>query len=331
MTGGPALILGASGQDGTLVARQLRGDGVVVHGTGRRLADRMPDQWGPLGLADGVHRHSVDLDDAAAVLTLIDHVRPDQIYCLSGQSSVGRSFAEPEATRRSHVAPMVNVAEAVKALRIDPHIMLAGSGEVFGETSADAPATESSPMAPASPPPSPYAAAKAEAIQRAQQYRDDSNVRISVAHLFGHESPLRRADFVFGKVIGAILNIRAGRIETLSLGRGDVVRDWGWAPDYADAMIRMAARDDPVDLIIATGTSVSLQSAVAALFAAAGLDAADHVTFGDTAFARPTEARTMYADPSAARAVIDWKGSTPFPGLATLLLRNGIGAVTPAA
>ncbi len=327
MTRDTALILGASGQDGTLIAQQLSSEGVAVHATGRRLGEQLPQSWRPFDLDTMVHRHTLDPRDFDRVRSLIDHVRPTQLFCLAGQSSVGRSFDEPLATYQSHILPLLNAAEAIRQLGLATHIVFAGSGEMFGETSQDAPATETSIMAPRSP----YAAAKAMAVTLAKSYRSDFGTRISVAYLFGHESPLRSDAFVFGKVLGAIWAVLANGSEAngsgtggsgqITLGDGEIIRDWGWAPDYAAAMIAMARLNDPIDLILATGTSVSLKQAVEALFEAAGLDASNHVTFGDPAMVRPHESRQMFAYPAKARQVIGWTDSRAFPELAELLLR----------
>ena len=215
-------------------------------------------------------------------------------------------------------APLRNVAAAVIAHRVPAHIVYAGSGDVFGETSAARPATETSAFVPLSP----YADGKAQAVQIARQYRLAGDVRISIAHLFGHESPLRPATFLFGKLVAAIGRIAAGDNSPITLGRGDIIRDWGWAPDYAAAMMAMAACEEPQELVLATGAPVMLRDAVSALFCAAGLNMDDHVRFDDPALIRDGEAASMVADPARARAAIGWTGSTPFPVLAERLLNT---------
>lgn len=311
-----ALVLGAGGQDGTLITRMLLNDGGTVHATGRTLDFTKRPAFSTLVGHDRLHNHLLDPEDAGAVRTLVESVRPDQIYCLTGQSSVGRSFALPAQTIRSHLLPLLNLGEAVRAVGLDPHIVYAGSGDVFGETSADAPARENSPLRPASP----YGAGKAAGVMAARSLRDDFGLRISIAHLFSHESASRPPQFVFGKVIEAVGAIRAGQGGPLVLGRGDIVRDWGWAPDYAAAMIAMAEQDEPTDLILATGHSVRLDSAVAAIFAAAGLDAGQHVQWDEPAHVRRNEIGCMAADIALARQRIGWTGSIAFPALADRLL-----------
>ena len=318
MTDGPALVIGASGQDGSYIVRTLLDRGIAVHATGRALASQIPGNWTRLNIGARVQRHSLDPSDAAAVDALVATARPSQIFCLSGQSSVGRSFACPDETIASHVLPLRHVAAAVIAHRVSAHIVYAGSGDAFGETSAAVPATENSAFAPLSP----YADGKVQAIQIARQYGQSGDVRISVAHLFGHESPLRPTSFLFGKLCKAIATVRAGNGAAITLGRGDIVRDWGWAPDYAAAMVAMAACDEPQELVLATGVPMVLRDAVSALFSAAGLVMQDHVQFDDPALIRSGEAASMVADPARARAAIGWTGSTPFPVLAERLLNT---------
>lgn len=319
MTRPAAIVLGASGQDGTLVTRRLAQSGWVVTATGRSLDAVLPSSWTLASMPDTVTRSSLDPADAAGLATLIEAVRPSAIFCLSAQSSVGRSFIEPDATIRSNLFPVLTVLETVRRSAPQCHVLVASSGEIFGETTASQPAYESSIIRPSNP----YGAAKAMAVMAARAYRDGYGLRVSIAHLFGHESPLRDERFVFGRALAGIAAIRARKITTVSFGSLDAVRDWGWADDYAAAMIRMVEDSRPHELILATGRSVSLESALRDLFTAGGLEFDTHVRI-DPGSRRPSDIASMHADTSAARDALGWSGSTPFPALADRLLSGGI-------
>jgi GDPmannose 4,6-dehydratase len=319
MTRPRAIVLGASGQDGTLVVKRLARSGWDVVATGRSLDTILPPSWEIAGVPDTVRRVKLDPLDEDALAQLIDAVRPSALFCLSAQSSVGRSFAEPEATLKSNLYPVLSSLEAVRKLVPECHILVASSGEIFGETSAVLPATEASVFRPASP----YANAKAMVVMAARAYRDAYGLRVSIAHLFGHESPLRDERFVFGKALAAVKAIRAGEATTVGFGSLTVVRDWGWADDYAAAMIRMAEDFRGHELILATGNSLSLEHALRMIFSAAGLDFDEHVRV-DPSARRPSDIAMMHADVSAARAAIGWDGSIPFPALADRLLAGEV-------
>lgn len=312
-----ALVLGGSGQDGSLLTSHLERSGWSVSVTGRSLDAGMPANWARLGIGSGVDRYRLDLLDRDAVTALLRHVRPEAIFCLAAQSSVGASFADPGETYEANLTSVLNVLEAVRGAAPAARVLIAGSGECFGHTTREAPATEEAPFRPTSP----YGSAKAMACIAARNYRDAYGLHISIAHLFGHESPLRGPAFVFGRLLDAIAAIRAGTSEFVELGSLAVVRDWGWAPDYVEAMAQMVQCAEPHELILATGNSVSLEDAARALFSAAGFDFDKHVRVSSRQM-RPHDIPAMHADPSRAGAVIGWNGSTPFPGLARRLIED---------
>lgn len=317
-----ALIVGGTGQDGSYLAQTLLNLGFIVHATSRSLDDAALANWRQLGIDGRIRQHRLDPTDMAAVAVFVAAITPDQLYVLAGQSSVGLSFSIPGETILSHVQPVVAACEAVYHHAPNCHVVVASSGEVFGETSANAPAREDSPFRPLNP----YASAKVMVVEVARMYRERMGIKVSIAYLFNHESPLRPERFVFGKVRAGIAAIREGKADILELGNGDVVRDWGWAPDYCEGLARLARLDQPQEIILATGHSVSLRGAVAALLGDAGLDPERHVEWSRESVIRPSEARTMVADPAKARSLIDWNGSTAFPDLAIVLN----GKVTPS-
>ncbi len=319
MTGPTALIWGVGGQDGAYLARLLIQKGYRVHGTSRGGA--VPANLTRLGVAGEVSLHRADPIDAAAVSEVIARAVPDEIYYLAGQSSVGRSFAEPEATLAGAAVGLLNVLEAARRDAPGAALLNAASGDCFGETVA--PATEATPFRPRSP----YAAAKCSAHMLVDAYRVAYRQRICSAFLFPHESPLRPDSFVIGKLMAAIRRFAAGDRAPLDLGDLSVVRDWGWAPDYVAAMWAMLQRERPEDLILATGTSMRLERFVAAAFAAIGLDWHDHVR-SVPGLRRPADIAEQHADPSRAAALIDWRASVAGEALVKRLVAE---AISPSA
>jgi GDPmannose 4,6-dehydratase len=294
-----ALVIGASGQDGPYLLAAARARGLRALGTSRSGTD------GALKL---------DPCDAGAVASLLDKLRPERIFLLAGQSSVQRSYECPAETFRSHTQPLLACAEWMRTSRNRTRLIYAASGECFGPRSAEDPAREGDAFAPANP----YATAKTAAALLVRQYRRDYSLHIANAFLFNHESPRRGPQFVFGKLLAGLRAIRAGeRDEPVRLGDLSARRDWGWAPDYCAAMLKMSDLSEPEDLILATGKTVALAEAVAAIVAASGLDLDRCVSsthHGDG------NVDAQYADPARATERIGWQGSTPFPALARKLV-----------
>lgn len=315
MTARSALIWGVGGQDGAYLARLLLDKGYRVHGTSR--GETVPANLRRLGIGDEVELHVADPADGARVGEVIAVVAPVEIYYLAGQSSVGRSFAEPEATFAGAALGLLNVLEAARRVVPDAAMLNAASGDCFGETVA--PATEQSPFRPRSP----YAAAKCSAHLLLEANRVAHGQRACSAFLFPHESPLRPDSFVIGKLMAAIRRFVAGDRTPLELGDLNVVRDWGWAPDYVAAMWAMLQRATPEDLIIATGTSMRLEDFVAAAFAAIGLDWREHVK-SVPGLRRPADIAEQHADPSRAAEVIGWRASVAGEALVKRLVSEAI-------
>ncbi|HEX7849413.1 MAG TPA: GDP-mannose 4,6-dehydratase [Sphingomonas sp.] len=312
-----ALIWGVGGQDGAYLARLLLAKGYRVHGTSRGRA--VPDNLRRLGIPDKVELHAVDPADAVRVGEVVAGAAPTEIYYLAGQSSVGRSFAEPEATFAGAALGLLNVLEAARREAPEAALLNAASGDCFGETIA--PATEKSRFRPRSP----YAVAKCSAHLLIEANRVAYRQRACSAFLFPHESPLRPDSFVIGKLMAAIRRFAAGDRAPLELGDLGVVRDWGWAPDYVAAMWAMLQRETPEDLILATGTSMRLEDFVAAAFAAIGLDWRDHVT-SVPGLRRPADIAEQHADPSRAVELIGWRASVAGEDLVKRLVAEAIAS-----
>lgn len=309
-----ALIVGISGQDGCLLAELLLEKGYAVHGTTRRPPGAPVPNAIALGIADRLVLHSCDLSTVEALAELLQRLKPDEIYYLAAQSSVARSFAEPVQTWEASATGLVRLLAAADATTSGARIVYAASGDCFGETDVDGPATERSPFAPRSP----YAAAKCAAHQAISAARVAGRFACS-AFLFSHESVLRPETFAIGKVVAAVRRIAAGSPERVPLGDVNVVRDWGWAPEFVDGLWRMARQETPRDFLIATGRSHSLAEFVELAFASTGLDWRRHVDVGAVP-SRPADIARQYADPGLARDILGWSAEVQLPELARRLV-----------
>jgi GDPmannose 4,6-dehydratase len=298
-----ALIIGISGQDGAYLAELLLSKGYEVVGTSRDANLSAFPNLARLGVRDRVRLLSVAPNDFRSTLSALVKVEPDEIYNLSGQSSVGLSFEQPVETMESISIATLNLLEAVRFTKRPIRLYSAGSGECFGDTRGQ-PADEETPFRPRSP----YAVAKAAAHFEVVNYREAYGLFACSGILFNHESPLRPERFVTRKIVSAACRIAAGSRERLRLGNTKVKRDWGWAPEYVDAMWRMLQQERPDDYVIATGATHALEDFVAAAFDAVGLDARDHVDVDPELF-RPTDIEGNYANAAKAARVLGWRAS----------------------
>ena len=296
-----ALICGISGQDGAYLAQLLLAKGYDVTGTSRDAQLATFHNLRRLGIHEQVRLESMALNDFRSVLQVLMKVRPDEVYNLAGQSSVGLSFQQPVETLESISVGSLNLLEAIRFTNQPIRLYNAGSGECCGDTGG-VPADELTPFRPRSP----YAVAKAAAFWEVANYREAYGLFACSGILFNHESPLRPERFVTRKVIAAACRIAAGSLEKLHLGNISIRRDWGWAPEYVEAMWLMLQQEQPDDFVIATGETDSLQDFVAAAFAAVGLDWHDHVET-DSSLLRPTDIMTGSANPARARERLGWK------------------------
>lgn len=302
-----ALICGVSGQDGSYLAQLLLQKGYQVFGTSRDAQGSSFANLQKLGIKDQVSLISMVPEDFRSVLVALRKSNPDEIYYLAGQSSVGLSFEQPAETIQSITLGTLNILEgcrmmdtAHKAVRI----YHAGSGECFGDTDGKA-ANEATPFYPMSP----YAVAKSSAFWLVNNYRDAYGLFACTGILFNHESPLRPERFVTQKIIRAVKRISQGSAEKLKLGRLDIARDWGWAPEYVQAMWLMLQQERPEDFVIATGATITLEEFVRIAFEQAGLNWQDYV-LQDRSLFRPTDLTFGRADSSKAQKILGWKAST---------------------
>jgi GDPmannose 4,6-dehydratase len=308
-----ALIIGVSGQDGAYLAELLLGKGYEVHGTSRDHEVSSFPNLHRLGIKDQVHLMSMVTSDFRSVLTALQKAEPDEIYNLAGQTSVGMSFTYPVETFDSILIGTMNLLECIRLLKHPVKFYNAGSSEAFGNTLE--PANEETPFRPRSP----YATAKAAAHYAVNNYREAYGIFACSGILFNHESPFRPERFVTAKVIASAVRIAGGSGERLKLGRLDIQRDWGWAPEYVEAMWRMLQRDRPDDFVVATGERHSLQDFVCEAFRRLGLDWRDHVDT-DPSLRRPTDLECNCGDASKARELLGWTPRLRFSGTIEALL-----------
>lgn len=257
-----ALICGISGQDGAYLAQFLLGKGYEVWGTSRDAQAASFANLARLGILEQVRTVSMAVNDFRSVLQAISRSTPDEIYSLSGQSSVGLSFEQPAETLESIATGTLNLLEAIRFLGLPVRLYNAGSSECFGDLNGSA-ADEDTHFQPRSP----YAVAKSTAHWLVANYRSAYQLFCCTGILFNHESPLRPPRFVTRKIVRAAVRIARGSPDKLMLGDIGVRRDWGWSPEYVDAMWRMLQIDQPEDFVIATGESNALEDFVAAAFA----------------------------------------------------------------
>lgn len=303
--GARAFITGISGQDGGYLAERLLAEGVEVHALAHAI-EPLPD-------LPGVELHTGDLTAVEDVRSLLIDLAPDEVYNLAAVSSVARSWDEPDLTARVNGLAAAALLESALQLQ-DKHgkqvrFVQASSAEIFGEPSRS-PQDESTPVRPVNP----YGAAKAYAHLMVDVYRRRGLHAVS-AILYNHESPRRPTQFVTRKITSTVAAIVEGRADTLALGNLDARRDWGWAPDYIDALVRAARASEAGDYVVATGVAHSVRDFVATAFGHAGVtDWEPHVVV-DPDFVRPADPTELVGDASRARDVLGWRPSVGFEEL----------------
>ncbi len=311
-----ALIFGVTGQDGYYLARQLLARGYRVCGTSRDGGGRNAQHLqSVLGLT-ALQIYSVSSTDFYSVFRVISETAPDEIYNLSGQSSVGLSFEQPLETHHSIVSATINILEVARLTTRPMRLYFAGSSEAFGET-PEAGATETTPFQPKSP----YGVAKAAAAWQVKNYRESYGLFACTGILFNHESRLRPPRFVTRKIIDVAKRIASGSPEILTLGDIGIARDWGHAPEYVDAMWRILQHHQARDFVIATGEQHTLQEFVALAFGRLGLSWRDHVRT-DESLHRPNEIRVTVGNAALAREVLGWSAQVRLPVLIDTLLSD---------
>jgi GDPmannose 4,6-dehydratase len=309
-----ALICGVSGQDGAYLAQLLLNKGYNVCGTSRDAQMSSFNNLTRLGIRNQIKLESVALNDFRSVLQVLTKIEPDEVYNLAGQTSVGLSFEQPVETLESIATGTLNLLEAIRFRGKPIKFYNASSSECFGDTGGEA-ADENTPFRPRSP----YAVAKAAAFWQVANYREAYNLFACSGILFNHESPLRPERFVTQKIISTVRRIAAGSQEKLLLGNIDIQRDWGWAPEYVEAMYLMLQQDQPDDYVIATGTSQKLADFVASAFAEFNLDWEEHV-ITDKSLLRPTDIALGKGNPAKAKQKLGWQAQYQMQDIVRMML-----------
>jgi len=320
-----ALITGITGQDGSYLAELLLAKGYQVHGLIRRAStfntDRIEHIYqDPHDPNARLFLHYGDLANGEQLTNLIYNLQPDEIYHLGAQSHVKVSFEMPEYTGDVTGLGTTRILEAIRRSGIKTRFYQASSSEMFG--AAPAPQNEQTPFCPRSP----YAAAKVYAYWMTVNYRDGYGLYACNGILFNHESPRRGETFVTRKITRAVARIVAGRQDRLYLGNLEARRDWGYAPEYVEAMWLMLQQDRPDDYVVGTGQSHSVRQFVEQAFGYVGLDWQRYVAV-DQRYLRPTEVEFLLADPKKASRQLGWQPKVGFQELVKIMVDADMEAV----
>jgi GDPmannose 4,6-dehydratase len=295
-----ALICGISGQDGTYLAKLLLDRGYEVWGSSRDAELTTFNNLRRLGIYNSVRLISLNLRDTGSIVGSLRRIRPDEVFSLAGQSSVGLSFEQPVETIESIALGTLSLLEAIRLSDLDIRFYNAGSTECFGDT-GDTIASEGTQFHPRSP----YAVAKASAFWTVANYREAYGMFVCTGILSNHDSPLRPRRFVTSKIIHAVASLALGKDIRISLGNLEIERDWGWAPEYVEAIALMLEQPVAEDYIIATGQSHTLTEFVETAFKLIGKDSSDYVTI-DEYLMRPTDILCNKVNPSKAARGLGW-------------------------
>ena len=333
MSGKVALITGVTGQDGSYLAELLLAKGYAVHGIVRRNSDFTSKRIDRFLFHEKFETHYGDVVDSSSLHALLAKVQPAEIYNLAAQSHVGVSFSVPDYSAQVNGLGTLRLLSAVREVGLPARFYQASTSELYGGFPESVPQNERTPFAPRSP----YAAAKLFAYWATCNYRDAYGLHTVNGILFNHESPRRGRNFVTKKISQAVARIARGQQDVLRLGNLSVKRDWGYAPEYVEAIWRMLQSPEPHDLVIGTGTSHTVREFVELCFAQTGVEIAwsgdgpfevgrDRRSSAlrvavDPAHFRPLEVESLRADPRKAAQAIGWKASTLAPELAKLMVR----------
>jgi GDPmannose 4,6-dehydratase len=313
-----ALITGITGQDGSYLAELLLSKGYEVHGLIRRASTfntaRIDHLYvDPHESGAKLFLHYGDITDGSRLVTLLAGVRPDEVYSLAAQSHVRVSFDEPEYTGDTTGLGTIRLLEAIRMIGLECRFYQASSSEMFG--AAPPPQNEDTPFYPRSP----YGAAKVYSYWVTRNYREAYGMFAVNGILFNHESPRRGETFVTRKITRAVARIKAGLQDEVYLGNLDSVRDWGYAPEFVEAMWLMLQHDVPQDYVVATGTAYSVRDFAQLSFERAGLDWEKYVRF-DGRYLRPTEVDALIGDASRATKDLGWTPHVKAPELAAIMV-----------
>lgn len=302
-----ALIIGITGQDGSLLSELLLSKGYEVHGIKRRSSSFNTQRLDPF--FDRLHLHYGDLTDATSLIRILSEVQPDEVYNLGAQSHVAVSFEMPEYTAEVNALGTLRVLEAIRFLKLDCRFYQASTSEIFGDSAP--PQNEATPFRPRSP----YAIAKLHAHWTTVNYREAYGLFACCGILFNHESPVRGETFVTRKIVRGLTRIKQGRDQYLYLGNLDARRDWGHAKDYVRAQWLMLQHAEPRDYVIASGEQHSVRDFVEVAGRLIGFDNVWRYVKTDPKYYRPVEVDSLCGDASRAMEELNWKPTVGFEEL----------------
>ena len=310
-----ALITGITGQDGAYLSDFLLKKGYKVYGAVRRTSSINTARLSYMDVLDNIELVSMDLGEITNIQRAIEKIEPDEIYNLAAQSFVQTSYEQPIYTSDIDGIGVTRLLETIRNLGGKPKFYQASTSEMFGKAK-ESPQNENTPFYPRSP----YGIAKLYSHWMTINYRESWDMHACSGILFNHESPLRPKRFVTQKIISSALRISKGADEILELGRLDISRDWGWAPEYVEAMWLMLQQENPDDYVIATGETNTLESFVTETFNSLGLDWKKHVRQKEI-FMRPTDIEISVGDASKAHLKLGWKPKNKMKEVIALMLQ----------
>jgi GDPmannose 4,6-dehydratase len=312
-----ALITGVTGQDGSYLAELLLGKGYEVHGLVRRSSAIETTRISHLLDKEGFTTHYGDMYDSLRLYQILNKVKPDEVYNLAAQSHVRVSFDDPEGTADSTAMGSVRLLEAIRESGLPSKYYQASSAEMFG--SSPPPQGVDTPFRPQSP----YGVSKVFSYWMTKTFRESYGMFACNGILFNHESPRRGSTFVTRKITRAAAAIANGSSKKLYLGNLDAVRDWGYTPDYVEAMWRILQLPGPEDFVVATGTQYTIRDFLSLSFNYVGLDWEDHVEI-DERLLRPAEVDALVGDYSKLNTLTGWSPTVYAPELATIMVDHDI-------
>jgi len=335
-----AIVTGITGQDGAYLAQQLLEEGMKVIGTFRRTSSANFWRIAELGIRNHPNLQLVehDLVDLGASISLIQSTAPDEVYNLAAQSFVGVSFQQPSATSMITGLGALNLLEAIRLVDTGIRFYQASTSEMFGKVQT-IPQTETTPFYPRSP----YGVAKLYAHWMTINYRESYDIHGSCGILFNHESPLRGLEFVTRKITDAVARIKLGKLDTLALGNLDAKRDWGFAKEYVDGMVKIMRAETADTYVLATNRTETVRDFVRMAFRAVDIElefrghgdsetAIDTATGAtvvrvDPAFYRPAEVELLIGDPAKAKDELGWEATTTLEELCQLMVEADLRRV----
>jgi GDPmannose 4,6-dehydratase len=315
-----ALITGITGQDGSYLAEFLLSKGYEVHGIVRRVAFEDPEHrlWRIKHILDKIILHPASLESYASIFKVVEEVRPDECYHLASQSYVSYSFEDEFSTMNVNINGTHFILSAIKERAPECKFYFAASSEMFGNAK-ESPQNESTPFYPRSP----YGISKLAGFHLTRNYRETYNIFAVNGILFNHESPRRGMEFVTRKVSYTVAKIKLGLARELRLGNLDARRDWGYAPEYVEAMWLMLQQDEPDDYVIATCETHSVRELVELAFSYVGLDWRDYVVIDEKLY-RPGEINELRGDYSKAKKKLGWQPRTTFEELVRIMVEEDL-------